>query len=40
MLEISGRRAPFNPADKRVLTTAGEFTDMLVEIADGELVAE
>jgi hypothetical protein len=40
MLEISGRRVPFNPADKCVLATAGEFSDKLVEIADGELVAE
>jgi len=29
---------PFNPAGNRVLTTAGEFTDKLVEIADEELV--
>jgi hypothetical protein len=40
MLELGRRRLPSNPADKRVLTTAGEFTDKLVEIADGELVAE
>jgi len=31
MLEISGRRVPFNPADKGVLATAGEFSDTLLE---------
>jgi hypothetical protein len=40
MLEISGRKLPFSPADKGVLTTAGEFSDTLVEMADDELVAE
>jgi hypothetical protein len=38
--KISGRRLPFSPADKGVLTTAGEFSDTLVEMADDELVAE
>jgi hypothetical protein len=36
MLEISGRKLPFSPADKGVLTTAGEFSDTLVEMADDE----
>jgi hypothetical protein len=40
MLEISRRRVPFNPAGQMVLTTAGEFTDKLIEIGDDELVAE
>jgi len=30
MQEISGRRLPFSPADKRVLTTAGKFSDTFV----------
>jgi hypothetical protein len=40
MLEISGRKLPFSPADKSVLTTAGKFSDTFVEMADDELVAE
>jgi hypothetical protein len=39
-LKISGRRPPVYPADGRVLTAAGEFSDKLVEIGEDELVAE